>query len=58
MNCKEEPRELYIYCIMEFTFSVLHCEYDIEESGYIEGGKFLEQLKDYQIFKKNSSPYS
>jgi hypothetical protein len=34
------------------------CEHDHESSGSIKGGEFLDQLSDYQLFKKDSVPWS
>jgi hypothetical protein len=34
------------------------CEYGTEPSGSIKGREFLGQLGSYQLFKKNSAPWS
>jgi hypothetical protein len=32
------------------------CKHDNESSASIRGGKFLDQLSDYQLLKKDSAP--
>jgi hypothetical protein len=34
------------------------CEEGNEPSGSINGGKFLDQFKEYQLFKMDSAPWS
>jgi hypothetical protein len=34
------------------------CEHGNEPWGSIKGGKFLNQLSDYQLFKLDSAPWS
>jgi hypothetical protein len=34
------------------------CEHGDEPSGPIKGRKFLDEVSDYQLLKKDSSPWS
>jgi hypothetical protein len=34
------------------------CDHDIELSGSVKGWEFLEHLKEVQLLKKNSDPWS
>jgi hypothetical protein len=34
------------------------CEYGNRPSGSISGGEFRECLKDYQLYKKDSAPWT
>jgi hypothetical protein len=36
----------------------VYCEHVDEPSGSVEGGEFLDWLKDYRVLKKVSAPWS
>jgi hypothetical protein len=35
-----------------------YCEYGNESSGFIKGGEFLDQLRDYELLRKDSVLWS